>query len=430
MACGLTRTSASVAAVGQFDDEPAAADPGLDLALPARTAVAPAPALRGRCRPRSTRPPCPAKHRPRWPSAWRWPRRGRWRSGGRRRWSSAPTRWPIWTASRWASRARTNARCSNCGSMRGHKVLFHTAVAVVRAGTGFEKAALNSVAVSFRALDDDEIEHYLRTEQPYDCAGSAKCETLGHRAAQRHRVRRPDRTGRAAADPHQRAAAPGRHRPAATRSMSAGRLLLVPNTLDLGAEPVDIQQLLPLGVLQCAARLGHWLAEDARSTRAFLKRVDAVVPLASRCRPSTSASCHVRPRAALRPATVPWRELLAPALAGQDLGLISEAGLPAVADPGAAAVAAAHAQGIEVRAAARRQLAAAGAGGQRAERPELRLRRLPAAGRRRPQRAAEGAAGAVAAQRADAAADRNALPQCRACCRRCWTRWPTTRGCR
>lgn len=63
--------------------------------------------------------------------------------------------------------------------LRGHRVLFHTAVAVVRAGTGFEKAALNSVAVSFRALDDDEIEFYLRTEQPYDCAGSAKCETLG-----------------------------------------------------------------------------------------------------------------------------------------------------------------------------------------------------------------------------------------------------------
>ena len=63
--------------------------------------------------------------------------------------------------------------------LRGHRVLFHTAVAVVRAGTGFEKAALNSVAVSFRALEDDEIEFYLRTEQPYDCAGSAKCETLG-----------------------------------------------------------------------------------------------------------------------------------------------------------------------------------------------------------------------------------------------------------
>lgn len=63
--------------------------------------------------------------------------------------------------------------------MRGRKLLFHTALAVVRAATGFERALTNSVAVSFRDLDDAEIEHYLRTEQPYDCAGSAKCETLG-----------------------------------------------------------------------------------------------------------------------------------------------------------------------------------------------------------------------------------------------------------
>ncbi|MBS1178778.1 MAG: hypothetical protein H6R06_3190 [Proteobacteria bacterium] len=63
--------------------------------------------------------------------------------------------------------------------MRGHKVLFHTAVAVVRRASGFEQAALCSVAVRFRELGDDEIEHYLRTEQPYDCAGSAKCEALG-----------------------------------------------------------------------------------------------------------------------------------------------------------------------------------------------------------------------------------------------------------
>jgi septum formation protein len=63
--------------------------------------------------------------------------------------------------------------------MRGQQVLFQTAVAVVRSDTGFERALLASVKVSFRDLADAEIEHYLRTEQPYDCAGSAKCETLG-----------------------------------------------------------------------------------------------------------------------------------------------------------------------------------------------------------------------------------------------------------
>ena len=63
--------------------------------------------------------------------------------------------------------------------MRGRKVLFHTALAVVHGDAGFERALTISVAVSFRELTDAEIEHYLRTEQPYDCAGSAKCETLG-----------------------------------------------------------------------------------------------------------------------------------------------------------------------------------------------------------------------------------------------------------
>lgn len=63
--------------------------------------------------------------------------------------------------------------------MRGRSVSFHTAVAVVRAADGFEQARLASVQVRFRALDDAQLEHYLRTEQPYDCAGAAKCETLG-----------------------------------------------------------------------------------------------------------------------------------------------------------------------------------------------------------------------------------------------------------
>jgi len=63
--------------------------------------------------------------------------------------------------------------------LRGQTVLFHTAVAVVRTDIGFERASLSSVKVVFRALSDAEIEHYLCTEQPYDCAGSAKCETLG-----------------------------------------------------------------------------------------------------------------------------------------------------------------------------------------------------------------------------------------------------------
>jgi septum formation protein len=64
-------------------------------------------------------------------------------------------------------------------AMRGRSVVFQTAVAVVRGSTGYAGAALAPVTVRFRQLGDAEIEHYLRTEEPYDCAGSAKVETLG-----------------------------------------------------------------------------------------------------------------------------------------------------------------------------------------------------------------------------------------------------------
>ncbi|MFZ5567505.1 MAG: Maf family nucleotide pyrophosphatase [Pseudomonadota bacterium] len=63
--------------------------------------------------------------------------------------------------------------------MRGRTVIFQTAVAVVCLETGFEQLALAPVRVRFRELSDAEIEHYLRAETPYDCAGSAKSEGLG-----------------------------------------------------------------------------------------------------------------------------------------------------------------------------------------------------------------------------------------------------------
>jgi septum formation protein len=63
--------------------------------------------------------------------------------------------------------------------LSGRRAVFQTAVAVVRPATGFEQALLAPVNVQFRALSDAEIEHYLQAEQPYDCAGSAKSESLG-----------------------------------------------------------------------------------------------------------------------------------------------------------------------------------------------------------------------------------------------------------
>ena len=68
---------------------------------------------------------------------------------------------------------------SQLRQMRGQTVIFQTAVAVVCLESGFEQHSLASVSVKFRSLTDDEIENYLRIEQPYDCAGSAKSEGLG-----------------------------------------------------------------------------------------------------------------------------------------------------------------------------------------------------------------------------------------------------------
>jgi septum formation protein len=63
--------------------------------------------------------------------------------------------------------------------MRGQTVVFQTAVSVVCQANGFEQTELAQIKVRFRDLSDAEIEAYLRAEEPYDCAGSAKSEGLG-----------------------------------------------------------------------------------------------------------------------------------------------------------------------------------------------------------------------------------------------------------
>ena len=63
--------------------------------------------------------------------------------------------------------------------MSGREVIFHTALAVVHAARGHEAVDTARVRVRFRQLADAEIERYLQLDQPYDCAGSAKCESLG-----------------------------------------------------------------------------------------------------------------------------------------------------------------------------------------------------------------------------------------------------------
>lgn len=63
-------------------------------------------------------------------------------------------------------------------SMSGRDVVFHTAVCLARAGDP-PLAARDLTRVRFRRLDDAEIARYVDVEQPWDCAGSFKCEGLG-----------------------------------------------------------------------------------------------------------------------------------------------------------------------------------------------------------------------------------------------------------
>ena len=131
-----------------------------------------------------------------------------------------------------------------------------------------------------------------------------------------------------------------------------GTLYLVPTPLDFGVDAdAPLDQVLPAHTVATAARLTHWVTENAKSTRAFLKRVAATHPLAAalQAQQITELPRQVHKKGDHDPAQAyDARPLLATALAGQDMGLVSEAGMPAIADPGASVVRAAHALGVPV----------------------------------------------------------------------------------
>lgn len=124
-----------------------------------------------------------------------------------------------------------------------------------------------------------------------------------------------------------------------------GVLYLIPNTLGaMDADQIDpLAQIIPAQVQAIAARLDYFIAENAKTTRAFLKLVAAAHPLAKPLQEIRISELNVNTEAAALPA------LLAPLLAGQDAGLISEAGVPAVADPGANLVRLAHEHKISIK---------------------------------------------------------------------------------
>jgi 16S rRNA (cytidine1402-2'-O)-methyltransferase len=123
-----------------------------------------------------------------------------------------------------------------------------------------------------------------------------------------------------------------------------GTLYLIPNTLGLSETPQDnpLAHIIPETVQRMSSQLQYFVAENAKTTRAYLKILNQFHPLAKPIQELHISELNVNtPNEALQ-------ALLAPLLAGNDIGLISEAGVPAVADPGANLVRLAHQHNIKV----------------------------------------------------------------------------------
>lgn len=121
-----------------------------------------------------------------------------------------------------------------------------------------------------------------------------------------------------------------------------GTLYLIPNTLGDENREDQLRWILPNEVSSQAANIHHWVVENPKTARAFLKAVNSVTPLQKPLQEIQMSEWR-GPRSPMNP-----KELIAPLLEGHDVGLMSEAGLPAVADPGAEIVAAAHQVGAKV----------------------------------------------------------------------------------
>ena len=132
---------------------------------------------------------------------------------------------------------------------------------------------------------------------------------------------------------------------------SRGALYLVPGPLDFGcATQAPLTDVLPEATLRTAAGLTHWVCENAKTARAYLKRIGELHSLAAPLQEQTITELprEVHKKGDHGAGSFDARPLLAAALAGHDIGLVSEAGMPAIADPGSSVVRAAHALGIPV----------------------------------------------------------------------------------
>lgn len=129
-----------------------------------------------------------------------------------------------------------------------------------------------------------------------------------------------------------------------------GKLYLVPAPLDFGcAIEASLEDVMPLATLKIAAQLSRWICENAKSTRAYLKRVNELQPLSHALQ---ALQIQELPREVHKKGdhsgNFDAKPLLIAALEGHDIGLVSEAGMPAIADPGSSVVRAAHDLGLQV----------------------------------------------------------------------------------
>jgi 16S rRNA (cytidine1402-2'-O)-methyltransferase len=130
---------------------------------------------------------------------------------------------------------------------------------------------------------------------------------------------------------------------------SLGTLFLIPNTLGNDARVEQLPWVLPSETITQTAKLTHWIVEDAKTARAFLKAVDSASPLACTIQEMQMSEWRGAARNTKYGDSVKPADLLRPLLAGNDMGLMSEAGVPGVADPGAELVLAAHKLGVKVK---------------------------------------------------------------------------------
>jgi 16S rRNA (cytidine1402-2'-O)-methyltransferase len=116
--------------------------------------------------------------------------------------------------------------------------------------------------------------------------------------------------------------------------MPAGTVFLIPNTL--GSE--QTHHIIPVEVAEQAVKLRHFAVEEIKSARRFLRKIDREFPI-------DDSQFTIMNKRTTAPDLMGLIRILK---SGEDVGILSEAGCPGIADPGSVLVALAHEQGIRV----------------------------------------------------------------------------------